>query len=981
MVLNNRSPIQLFSIVIVAVILTACGGGDKGPGTTGTNDTNKPTVISTSPTTDVDAAAITEIIKVTFSEAIAPVQTDNITITPVSASGAPGTPLNFPEKDVLVLTDKDTVLNVRLANAGTGLVANTQYLVKVDGIQDYAGNVMAGSCQWLFATTGATLTKTTTGPCMTVPGIIGFEVMASTIDENSTAGTATLLVTRTGGSDGIVSVDYATSDVNANSAIAGSDYRKSNGTLQFSDGDDSSQTITIPIINDTTTENSELFAVSLSNISGGATLGSSRHMVTIDDDEIPPQGSLSFSFTTSSVKENIPSGTVAVYVTRTGGSTGSVSVDYATRDGSVGSNNPATAGKDYTASSASLTFAPGITMQSFVIPIINDTDPEKAETFSVSLSNVTGGATLRSPGDHTVTIIDDEILIEPIVLTVTAVLKQLQFSWTQSTQVASYNLYVNPDGRSGFTQVVSAGITGTTYNLDIAAHTLDWVYAKYLVEACIKTICTISNEITVTDQMLNSIGYIKANNMGAGENFGTSVALSDDGLVMAVGAPRESSDQSGAKNTAIDSGAVYLFSRDTVTTNWTQTAFIKAGNAEAGDLFGASVALSSDGKTLAVGAANEDSDQSTVFNPGNFPTNNNAAIDAGAVYIFTRDTSGAWNQQAYIKASNTGAGDNFGFAVSLSNDGNSLAVGAFNEDSLIAGIINDSVNFPKPDLTETATIDAGAVYVFSRVTTNWVQQSYLKGNNQTISGNNPKAQDYFGYSVALSGNGSSLVVGAYGIDDSRGIDSGGAFLFTHDGKGVWSQQQYTNPYASRLNDYFGWSVTISDNGNVMAIGAKAANSIGGGVYIYTINSTGAWETIGRINAQNPKAGDNFGGSVSISGDGRTLVIGASAEEGNSKGINKAFNNFAANAGAVYLYISLPEPGNPNLFFWIYKSYIKASNTDIDDLFGSAVALSVDGSTLAVGAPGEAGAATGGTNSNITPDTQNAAAGAGAIYLY
>ncbi|MFV1984479.1 MAG: hyalin, partial [Thiohalomonadales bacterium] len=568
---------------------------------------------------------------------------------------------------------------------------------------------------------------------------------------------------------------------------------------------------------------------------------------------------------------------------------------------------------------------------------------------------------------------------------VTSSLKQLHFSWTQSSQVASYTLYVNPDGASGFTQVVAPDLTGTTFNLDIAAHKLDWMNAKYRVEACIKSFCTTSNELTVTDQMLDSIGYIKANNTGAGENFGSAVALSDDGLVMAVGAPRESSNKSGVKNTAIDSGAVYLFNRDSVTTNWIQQAFIKASNVEAGDLFGASVALSSDGKTLAVGAASEDSDQTAVFNSGNLPTSpdNNAAIDAGAAYVFTRDTNGAWNQQAYIKASNTGAGDSFGHVVSLSNDGNTLAVGAYNEDSLIPGIINDSINFPVPDLTETATTDAGAVYVFSRVTTtsttNWVQQSYIKGNNQTISFNpsNPKPQDYFGYSVALSGNSSTIVVGAYGVDSPTTIDSGGAFIFTNDGKGVWSQQQ--NVFGPISNANYGWSVTINDNGNIMAIGAKDATvlvdgSIVGLVYLFKINSIGNWELGDVMNAPNPKTGDNFGAAVSMSGDGTTLAIGSSGEDGNSRGINKAFNHFAANAGAVYIFLRRP-------IYWLNKSYIKASNTDIDDLFGSSVVLSVDGSVLVVGAPGEAGASSGVTNNNITPDTQNAAAGAGAVYLY
>ncbi|MFV1983387.1 MAG: hypothetical protein ACC657_07590, partial [Thiohalomonadales bacterium] len=293
-----------------------------------------------------------------------------------------------------------------------------------------------------------------------------------------------------------------------------------------------------------------------------------------------------------------------------------------------------------------------------------------------------------------------------------------------------------------------------------------------------------------------------------------------------------------------------------------------------------------------------------------------------------------------------------------------------------------------------ATTDAGAVYVFSRATTtsatSWAQQSYIKSSDRINPTNPayPKPQDYFGFSLALSGDGSSLIVGAYGIDEIPNItiDSGGAFLFTNDGKGVWSQKIRITAFDTQMLYRFGWSVAINDNGTIMVVGATSAtfkrgNVAGGKAYLYQTGLTGGFASRILFGASNPNDSDNFS-VVSISGDGRTLAIGASGDNGNSKGINNALNNFAANAGAVYRVDIVLDQKTGTIFLNSQSyTYIKASNTDIDDLFGSAVALSVDGSTLAVGAPGEAGAATGGTSSNIIPDTLNAAAGAGAIYLY
>ena len=116
---------------------------------------------------------------------------------------------------------------------------------------------------------------------------------------------------------------------------------------------------------------------------------------------------------------------------------------------------------------------------------------------------------------------------------------------------------------------------------------------------------------------------------------------------------------------------------------WSEQAFIKSSNSESGDQFGFSIALSKD--SLAVGATQEDSSTSGI----NTVANEDAA-QAGATYVFVRDDVGIWSEEAYVKPSNTDAGDQFGVSVALS--GSTLAVGAVNEDSSTTGINSFSDN-------------------------------------------------------------------------------------------------------------------------------------------------------------------------------------------------------------------------------------------------------------------------------------------------
>ena len=553
-------------------------------------------------------------------------------------------------------------------------------------------------------------------------------------------------------------------------------------------------------------------------------------------------------------------------------------------------------------------------------------------------------------------------------------IKIFQFSWADVSAETEYRLLENPDGISGFSQVATIVADATSHDWVVSLPAR--VNARYLLQACNSVGCTDSNEVTVdVAQLVQAVGYVKASNTDRNDRFGNSVALSGDGNTLAVGAWGEDSNVTGINrdqtdNSVSNAGAVYVFTRSG--SNWSQQAYLKASNTEDGDSFGVSVALSSDGNTLAVGANREESNATGI---GGDQADNSAAL-SGAVYVFTRSGNN-WSQQTYLKASNTDSSDFFGISVTLSSDGNTLAVGAWFEASNATNINGNQA--------DNSASYAGAVYLFTRSGSNWSQQAYLKASN-TDSG------DRFGWSVALSGDGNTLAVGAWGEDsNATGIDgdqadnsastAGAVYLFTRSGSN-WSQQAYLKASNTDSGDQFGISVALSSDGNTLAVGARedsnatgingdqGDNSISnaGAVYVF-IRSGSNWSQQAYLKAST--TGSDRSWSVALSGDGNTLVVGAEFEGSNATGIDgDGTDNSTSIAGAVYRFTR----SNAN---WSQQAYIKAPNTGNGDSFGWSVALSADGRTLAVGAYGEASNATG-----IGGDqADNSVGGSGAVYLY
>ncbi len=295
--------------------------------------------------------------------------------------------------------------------------------------------------------------------------------------------------------------------------------------------------------------------------------------------------------------------------------------------------------------------------------------------------------------------------------------------------------------------------------------------------------------------------YLKASNTGTDDQFGFSVAVSGDTVV--VGAYLENADRTGVNSTPGDSGAAYVFTRRGST--WTQQAYLKSSNAEGGDLFGWSVAVSGD--TVVVGASLEDSNATGVDGD----QADNSASYSGAAYVFVRSGS-TWSQQAYLKASHpvTVVHDQFGHSVAVSGD--TVVVGAMNEDNYATGVNGNQAN-------QNGDKNYGAAYVFVRSGSTWSQQAYLKASN-------PGEGDQFGYSVALSGD--TVVVGAVneaskatGVNgeqaDESAIKSGAAYLFERRGS-TWSQRAYLKASHTRKYDRFGRWVAVS--GDTVVVGVS-----------------------------------------------------------------------------------------------------------------------------------------------------------------
>ncbi|HVY78365.1 MAG TPA: hypothetical protein VG898_07670 [Solirubrobacterales bacterium] len=301
---------------------------------------------------------------------------------------------------------------------------------------------------------------------------------------------------------------------------------------------------------------------------------------------------------------------------------------------------------------------------------------------------------------------------------------------------------------------------------------------------------------------------------GTGEvgegRFGTSLALSPDGNTALVGGPRDNSDV----------GAAWVFTRSGST--WSQQgAKLTGADETGGGEFGRSVALSADGNTALVGGPEDD-----------------AAI--GGTWVLTR-SSGVWTQQGSKLTGGEEDNSEFGVLVSLSADGNTALVGGWNDDRR-----------------------RGAAWVFTRSNGVWAQQG-----PKLTAGSESESGAGFGTSVSLSADGNTALIGAPGDDNRKGA----AWVFTRSGS-TWTQQGGKLTGAGAVgNPWFGYTVALSGDGNTAFIGGWLDDNWKGAVWVFK-RSGSTWAQQGAKLTANDEDGEGmFGTNVTLSADGNTALIG------------------------------------------------------------------------------------------------------------
>jgi trimeric autotransporter adhesin len=464
--------------------------------------------------------------------------------------------------------------------------------------------------------------------------------------------------------------------------------------------------------------------------------------------------------------------------------------------------------------------------------------------------------------------------------------------------------------------------------------------------------------------------YVKATNTDGADQFGRAVALSADGTTLAVSAPDEQSGVAGMPDddSMVYAGAVYVYTW--TQSGWAPQAYVKPVTPSTGDHFGIDVALSGDGNTLVVGVPYDD--KCTTGVDGIYI--GGTCGDSGVVFVFRRSGS-TWTQQSYIKPSNTKWSGAFGQSVAISRDGGTIAVGATGDNSDGTGVDGTQNNYN--------AYNSGAVLLFSKTSSSWIQTAYIKARNSADG-------DGFGASVALSAQGEVLAVGASGEDsmatgiggselDNSFSGAGAAYVFRRTGS-TWSQEAYVKASNTNQGDAFGASVSLSASGDTMAVGAVGERSgnpndpsdntqiSAGAVYIFTKASV--WSQQAYVKRAAPFNADHFGRSIALAVDGSRLVVGASGDDKDGQGIDPVSTGVLDGSGAVEMYDRVGMS-------WMRTHLVKATNSGASDIFGCSVAITADGSAIAVGAANEASAATG-VDGNQNDNTKPLS---GAAYVY
>ncbi len=507
------------------------------------------------------------------------------------------------------------------------------------------------------------------------------------------------------------------------------------------------------------------------------------------------------------------------------------------------------------------------------------------------------------------------------VLTLGSNLKELIFDWEPVPGAAIYRLASNT-GPRGYFEAIGDRLPAsrTRAAVPVAVHTHEWWTRRYLVLACNPAGCTRSNEVTVSDEMLNTIGYFKASNTGVQDRLGTQVALSADGSTMAVVAPGED----GATNARSDTGAVYVYRRNG--RKWAQEAVLRASDTLPNTRLGGgppiptrNVGLSANGSTLAVGAP-------TRERFGN--------ANSGVVFVYRRAADNRWSEVVQLTAAPAIANDYFGYSVDVSSDGN---------------FIKASSMYPQGG----AGTPEGRTQIW-----NW--------NGQFWAFSGAIAPFYAGDrcpATRMTADAKLLIMACR-------TPSGEGRLVTH--------QRFQERLWTRVSDQpYLWfenpNMAVTYSGSWLALHERHTFDPEGGIGIYrrdglTWVPDAHWVHTGFVGY------NAFGHAMDFSRHGDYLAFSDPSFHASGAGVQEQYTSEFEEHGAVFFLVRRPE-AIPQFFV---TRLIKATNPGDLDRFGESVAFGgAYGFYFAVGAPHEDSAATG-----VDGNQQSEAAlDSGAVYLY
>lgn len=359
---------------------------------------------------------------------------------------------------------------------------------------------------------------TINGDATPATGTVHLSASSATVAQS--AGTATMNVARSGGSNGAVSVSYATTN---GTAVAGTQYSPVSGTLAWANGETTAKAVSVPIMNSAPFTGNKTFSLALSKPSAGATIASpASATVTIQGDASAPVGNL--ELTASSYTVSQAAGTLTVTVDRLSGSNGAVSVAYSAVDGS------AVAGTDYTAPTGALDWATGDTSpKTFSVAISNKTPFAGTRSFTLKLSNASGGATVSSPSSALVSITGDAA----------AAVGALQLSSATSSvpqSAGTLTVTVNRTGGSGgaasvqYATANGSAVAGTDYTATTG--TLSWASG----DATSKTFAVpISNATPFNGTKTFTVSLASASGSTMGSPTSDIVTINGSGVVSSGG--------------------------------------------------------------------------------------------------------------------------------------------------------------------------------------------------------------------------------------------------------------------------------------------------------------------------------------------------------------------------------------------------------------------------------------------------------------